>query len=314
MSWFSENKFLAGFIGATVIGVGGMGWLTFSTSSKHSAAMQEYETAQNELKSLQEQRPFPKAENLKLAEEEKKQTLAMIQKLQGELAATGFPLAEMSASDFQIELKKTLDVVVQKSAQNAVELPKEKFNLGFDYLAQLPDQAAAKPLGRELKAIAWVANLIVDGGAVKLEEIKRQPIEEEKEPPKPDKNQRGPAGPQKQTAEKPLTRRDVFEVTFKADQRKANKILNDIVASKEQFYIPRRVRIENEITTPPSKVDPSAPKPSNDGGNGTTEAPKPSGITPILGREKVVMSIELEAVYFTAPELKPANRSTPQSN
>lgn len=310
MSWFSENKFLAGFIGATVIGVGGMGWFTLSAKNKHTAAVQEYESAKSELQALQEQKPFPKSENLKLVEAEKAATLASIHKLQSELAASGFPAAEMSASEFQIELKKTLDDIAAKSAKVGMALPKEKFDLGFDYLGGLPDQAAAKSLGRELKAIAWVANKVLEGGAVQLDEVKREKIEEEKEPPKVVENKKGAPAKKEPKEEKKLTRHDTFEITFKAEQGKARKILNDIVACKEQFYIPRRIRFENESLTGPSKVNPTAAQPGATPPDGNAEAPKAAGITPVLGQEKVTVSLELEAVYFTAPEVKPAKKTS----
>lgn len=310
MSWFSENKFLAGFIGATVIGVGGMGWLTLSAKSKHTAAVQEYESAKSELQALQEQKPFPKSENLKLLEAEKAETLASIRKLQSELAASGFPAAEMSASEFQIELKKTLDDIAAKSAKAGMALPKEKFDLGFDYLGALPDQAAAKALGRELKAIAWVANKILENGAVELVEVKREKIEEEMEPPKVVENKKGAPAKKESKEEKKLTRHDTFAVTFRAEQGKARGILNEIVACKEQFYIPRRFQFENESLTGPSKVSAAPAQPGNPTPDGGAEAPKPAGITPILGQEKVKVTLELEAVYFTAPEVKPAKKTS----
>jgi hypothetical protein len=186
-------------------------------------------------------------------------------------------------------------------------IPKEKFNLGFEkYLERLPDQGAAKPLGRELKSVAWVINQIMEVKGAEIGEVKRNPLDVEM-PEKVDKKDKKEEKEAKGKAAKKLTDRDQFEVTFTAEQRYVSQVLNEIVACKEQFYVPRRIKIENAQVEGPSKVDPSK--------NDSSKPEAAARLNYILGEEKITATVHLEAVYFEKPEAAaPKKGNAPKAN
>ena len=61
-----------------------------------------------------------------------------------------------------MQLRQVVTDVIERARASKVQLP-ENFNLGFDeYATSLPNTAAAPYLGRQLRAIEWTANTIVD--------------------------------------------------------------------------------------------------------------------------------------------------------
>lgn len=297
MSWLSENKFLAGFATVMLVGVGGVGWFTMSANAKYAGAKSSYDTTLTELSDLQGQKIYPNQANQKAVEGQKAQVTEAIGVLQKQLATTGFPIKDMSASDFQNELKRTLDATTQKAAKagkNGVKLPPQ-FNLGFNYLDHFPDEAAAKPLGHQLKAVDWVVDQIIKYEASEIKEIVRNEIQEEKkqQPKSEDQNSPKPTKESKKDQRKLVTR-EHFTITFVAAQTKAREAINGIVACKEQFLIPRRISIENEKKESPKIADATQPK--EPGKENEKEA-----MTYVLGEEKIVVTMEIEVVDFVQP-------------
>ncbi len=75
--------------------------------------------------------------------------------------------------------------MIERARASKVQLP-ENFNLGFDeYATSLPNTAAAPHLGRQLRAIEWIANTIVDAHVDSLQSLTRSTLPEEKATPAP---------------------------------------------------------------------------------------------------------------------------------
>src|SRR5688572_22041129 len=101
MSAFKQNPFLVGFGAVMVVGVGALGYLTYSAADAHSAARTEYDNAAQDLTRLQNLRPYPIEENLTKFVEQKNDLQAKVIKLQQELSGSKIKVEEISPSGFQ---------------------------------------------------------------------------------------------------------------------------------------------------------------------------------------------------------------------
>ena len=74
----------------------------------------------------------------------------------------------------------------ERARAGKVQLP-ENFNLGFDeYATSLPNSVAAPRLGRQLKAIEWLANRMIEAHVDSLSSLTRSALPEEKAAATPD--------------------------------------------------------------------------------------------------------------------------------
>ena len=96
-----------------------------------------------------------------------------------------FPKPPLQPNEFQAQLRQAATDVIERARASKVQLP-ENFNLGFDeYATSLPNSAAAPRLGRQLRAIEWIANTIVDAHVDSLQSLTRSTLPEEKTTPAP---------------------------------------------------------------------------------------------------------------------------------
>ena len=330
MSWIKENKFLAGFTAVTVVGAGALGYLTLQAKSAYDTATASYEEQSSELSRLQGAQPFPSADNVKTLEEQREQHQEAIGALQEKLAKVELPVEEISPQQFQDRLRQTVDTIGKRANDSGVELP-PNFSLGFDrYLAEPPSSQAAPPLGRQLKAIEAVVTNVINSRALKISSLDREELPEEKSgtrEPQPAKGAKGG-----KTAEaQPLVEKYPFQITFVSNQGSMMQILNNVVNSDKQFYIPRLITVKNEKETGPSRAEtapapvaPAAPVPGVPGEpNAFPGAPAPvpgadavAGIDPaaagapmfaapaqrtspyIVGEEKAEVTMRIEIVDF----------------
>src|SRR5689334_13403011 len=105
MSWIKENKFLAGFTAATVVGAGALSFLLLQAKGKYDEASTNFEQESTELNRLQTLKPFPNTENLKKLEAQKKEHAAAIVQLQQSLRKLELPTEQVSAQQFQDRLR-----------------------------------------------------------------------------------------------------------------------------------------------------------------------------------------------------------------
>jgi len=319
MSAFKQNPFLIGFTVVMVLGVGALGYLTYSAASEHEKAQTEYNNAADELKRLQTLKPFPSDENLAKYVEQKKEVQAKVDALQKELASIKIKVEDISPSEFQVKLRDTVGRVSAKAAESNVTLPgtdKDKFYLGFNLYQGEPPKAPAAPLlYRELRAIEAVMNIIIETKNVVVKELSRSELKEERnpkattvDPNNPGKGGKGGKGEEGQK----LVSKEGFTLKFSTTQENFQRILNGIVSNKEQFFIPRYVVVENEKKDPPPKnaiagTPPPPPPPGPDNAtNGTPPAapapPAAEKLEYIFGKEMVEVTMDLELVDVREPD------------
>jgi hypothetical protein len=321
MSALKQNPFLVGFGAAMVVGIGALGYLTYSAAEAHSAAREEYDNAATDLNRLQNLRPFPNTENLAKFVEQKKEFQAKVAKLQRELAASKIKVEDISPTGFQDKLRDTVARVTARAAESNVTLPlddKQKFYLGFGvYQGEPPKGPAAPLLYRELRAIESLMNLILDVKNVAIKEFTRQPLAEEQGPkvaaPEPKKGaKKGPADDDS----KKVVQKDSFTVKFSTTPENFQRILSGIVNSKEQFFIPRHLTILNEKPEAQSKVvaaaappPPPVPDPANPNAPAVPVAPATPTLEYVFGKELIEVNMTLELVDVAEPEAPAAEKA-----
>ncbi len=315
MSWLSQNKFLAGFGAVMAAGIGTLGYLTYSASEDYDKAKGEYESAVGELHRLEELNPFPSDEHLKKFLAQKDELKAKIDGLQKSLAATQIKAEDITPTAFQDKLKEAVARVTAKAAEAKVAIPKDKFYLGFaEYQSEPPKPSAAPLLYRELRSIELLMDILIETKEVALNDLVRSPLKDEKEgkttpksEPKPTGNASRKGGDDE--SKKKLVHKDGIVLKFVTTQDRFNKILNQIVSNKEQFFIPRNVTILNEKQEPPAKTPVAAVAPAAVQPDGTPSQPdaapadlKASQLEYVFGTERVDVTLDLDLVDFSEPD------------
>lgn len=328
MSWIKENKFIAGFGGATLVAAGALGFLMIGAKGRYEDAVSNYEQKATELTRLQSLAPYPAPENLKAIEKQKKEHQDAIDALQANLSTKQLPLEPMTDVQFQDTLKQSVQRVIAKAQEHKVALGSDKpgenakFYLGFDpYQTEPPKPAAAAPLGRQLKAIEMLVSALIDNNVVSLGKIERQTLPEEREgepaKAKTGQNAQGGKGGGKEAKEsKPLVSKHYVDLSFTADQNAFRQFFNTVVGNEKQFFIVRRVDVKNQARTGPPKADPNAAAaaaaPADQAAPAATPgapaAPAPAAATPaaaalkyIVGEEKLDVAMRIDIVDFAEP-------------
>ena len=331
MSAFKQNPFLIGFSVVMVLGVGALGYLTYSAADEHSKARQEYDSAADELKRLQGLRPFPNDEHLKKFQVQKAELQGKVDALQKELSSAKIKVEEISPTGFQDKLRDTVGRITSRAPQANVILP-EKFYMGFPVYQTEPPKAPAAPgLYRELRVLELVMNLILETKNVKVDELSREELKEEKsakpvaaDPKKKDKS--------KDDEGRKLVEKERFTLKITTTQENFQRILNGLATHKEQFFVPRYISVVNEKAEPPAKlaIAPVAPQdpslaaasadpnattplaaPAATPAAGATAAPAAAPAAPagpkleyVFGKEMVTVTMDIDLVDVKELEAK----------
>ena len=331
MSALKQNPFLIGFGVVMVLGVGALGYLAYSASEEHGKARSEYDEAAGELKRLQGLRPFPNDEHLKKFQAQKDELQGKVDALQKELASAKIKVEDISATSFQDKLRDTVARITTRAGQANVILP-DKFYMGFPvYQAEPPKAPAAPGLYRQLRALELVMNLILETKNVRVDEVTREELNEEKaaKPVAPDPKKKPSA---KEEEGRKLVEKERFTLKLTTTQENFQRILNGIATNKEQFFVPRYIVVVNEKTDPPAKVAfaPASPVPPADlanasGAVGATNppatpadpnapavAPDPAAaagpkLEYIFGKELVTVTMDVDLVDVKELEAKAKN-------
>lgn len=321
MNWIKENKFLTGLLAVLIVGIGVLGYLYMGAGGRLAEATEQYESTASERKRLLNLKPYPSPENVKEIMGQKEAATAKITELHTALAKAELPVEPMTSVQFQDKLRAAVTEVTTLAGTTGTKLP-DKFFLGFErYETTTPDAAAAPLLGRQLKAIQWIVTRFVENKVVEIKALNREPLAEEGGKPReqtpapaPSSKDRGGKSDKVQPAGPPLVQAHPIEIVVFGEQAAMRTVLNDIVGSKEQFYIPRLIAFKNEKEKPPSKGEQAAAVAAAAApADGTTPAPDaaaaPAAAAPtsapattyIVGLEKVEMTLKLEMIDFSDP-------------
>jgi hypothetical protein len=305
MNWFQQNRFLGGFLGVLALATLLDG--SFLLHEKGAADKQEarLEATINELTRLRRSRPFPNEKNLEKTKAQSDTYRSSLLTLENELKTRTLPIVPMQPNEFQAQLRQSVNEVIENARASKVQLP-ENFYLGFDeYTTSLPNSAAAPLLGRELKAIETLANVIVSAHVDSVNGLTRVPLLQEKAAtPTPGKTR----ATKPRLAPNAATRAgegNSLEVGFSASPAATRKVLNQIAAAKEQLFVIRTLVVKNQVDKAPKReaalqgvaaaaasapVVVAAPK-------STSTAP---GVSFIVGTEHISVSAKIDIVNLSS--------------
>jgi hypothetical protein len=294
MNWIKANKFLTGFFAVMLVGIGVLGYFLFSASSAFDAADDRYHDKANELNRLRHLPLYPNAKNLKALVEQKDEAAQLVAAFQKQLATREFAADDITPQEFQDRLKKAVTETVAKAGEAHMELLKDngKFYLGFDpYETRPPEAEAVGPLTKQLKAIQWVMDRLIEAKITRLVSLVRIPLPEEKglaaaNNKRQDREERN--------AKAGLVSKFPVDLELVGRQKSIADALDVIVGpSAPQFFIPRVVRLKNEKAKGPERVVAGA----SASASGQPAAP----LGYIVGEELIDASLRLEIVEFAAP-------------
>ena len=306
MNWFQQNKFLGRFLAA--FGFATIVTLVFLLHEKSAAndAQTQLESTVNELTRLRRSTPFPSEKNLRQTKAQEENYHNSLVALEAEMTTRMFPKPPLQPNEFQSQLRAAITEVADNAAAARVKLP-ENFHLGFDeYATSLPNSQAAPRLGRQLRAIKWIANTIVAAHVQSLQTLTRSTLPEEREAPSPAPGAKGRAsrGVKPAEANSKIVDSTAVDLAFAGSPTAARRVFNQIAAAKEQTYIIRTLQIRNEVDKGPKRGE-AAPVqvtavPSPRGG-ATNKRAEP-GISLIVGTEQINVAARIEILRFNFPE------------
>jgi hypothetical protein len=309
MSWASENKFLTGFGVVLLAGVGTLGYLTYSSMGNHEAAYGEFETSATELRRLQEVKPYPDDANLKELQAQKQDLGEKLAALQTALRSRTLKVEPTTKEKFQDTLKGTVAKIAAKAAEAKVTFPEGFYMDCAKYQATPPDEAAAPALGRQLRAMDLVVQILLAAGKIEVKDLKRDLLPEERgvakpAAPKPAGGRPRPGqGADKDKPEKKLIDKTGFKITFTAPDKTFRQVLNNIVGHKEQLFVVRRLELKNTSPEPPPKIAAAVFAPDTPGAPAAPGAPGAPGASAVPGADP--------AAATSAPGAPPAPAPAP---
>lgn len=307
MNWIKENKFLAGYLIAVVIGIIVFGGFLFASWSHYSQSSDTYNRQVGELHRLQNLGPYPDQENLLALKRQKDDYIQQAQALREKLVGMEKPTKKTSPEQFQAQLHEAVLDIRQKADQGGVKLD-DKFYLGFDrYRNELPAEANTTTLTRELNAVHFMVSDMMQNKVVELKSIQRLTADE-------GVDSKASKGRSRARKAEPIQSRAVL-LEFTTDQAALRKIIDDISASTQHFYVIRGIKVLNEKQEPPSRSDTLSNSSSGSSQPVSTTAevssaatqqtagaakkPQAEELHPVLGTEKLNVTMQVDILNFT---------------
>ena len=303
MNWFIQNRFLGAFLGGLGLATLLTLWFVFHEKGRADEAQSQLESTVTELNRLRASSPFPNDENLKKTKAQSDAYRNSLLALENELKTRMFPRLPLQPNEFQAQLRLAVTAVQERASASKVQLP-ANFNLGFDeYATSLPNGEAAPRLGRQLRAIEWIANTIIDAHADALTSLSRSPLPEEKAPATPTPAPKGAAAVRAKGTGEKIVESTAVNVTFSGSPAAVRRIVNQVGAAKDQFYVLRTLVVKNQVDKGPKRGAPEAAAPAAQAAPSAPGAkPKEPGIAFLVGTEHVDVAAKIEIVKFTVPE------------
>ncbi len=269
MNWARQNPFLAGLLGAVVLGVAIFGWLITTAFSRKAEVDEAYRTQASELQRLERLQPYPEESSRELLEEKKKAYAEAVTALQTQLAeATAPPLEAVSPTEFQGRLRDTIERLTNEARAGNIALPKD-FYLGFEaYRTGLPTPGLAPLLAFQLQRCEEIARILIASRIDALTAFKRAPLPGEaggssagatRPAPSPSgaAAAKAPGAAAKSPAPVPLVVTYPLELEFRAAPNALRAVVDELVKSPS-FHLIRALRVKNDREKGPSRDEAAA--------------------------------------------------------
>ncbi len=332
MTWFKENKFLAGLLTITVLLAALIIFFGLKAGSSLEEVQAQIASKEASLKKDKSLNPFPTPDNAKAKEESLKAVIAKANETRGKLLAfRPEKMENVPGKDFSANLTSTVDRVKDLFPQDKA-LP-SGFNLGFEkYSGSLPPEEATGILTYQLGAMEYLLTQLAECGVKEVENLYREKVPAEsgdkwpgepgaKRAPRPKPAPRGAPRPPKFKSDSlpSVAHRMPVELSFRAPEPAVREFLTRIANSDQYFFETRIARVLNPSQIPSAGKAASAAKPTSDFGDGpiVIEGDEPSEDEPVesvkildkvSGGDELVVFLRADLLLFieekTLPELK----------
>jgi hypothetical protein len=301
MNWFRENPFWSAFIviagGALLLAAGFLWW----TKGSYEDAMAKYRESAAEQTRLEGGNPYPSAANVGKMKTYLDNYKTALDKLKAELKTRMLTEAPLAPNEFQTRLRQAIIRTTENARNNRVKLP-ANFFLGFDeFVSSLPSPEDAPALAQELSQVQLLLNTIIEARVDAITAFHRisHPGTATAAAPTPAATPRTPSKPS--PGPKLIEQRTV-EFAISTSPTAGRRVINQIAAENEQFFIIRAIRVKNQKDKGPPRENagPTAPiPPPNPAGAGAAPAATPAGpLNFIVGNEHIDLSARVELVNF----------------
>src|SRR5437764_7736537 len=252
MSWFRENPFWSAFIaiagGALLLAAGLVWW----TKGSYEDAMAKYRESAAEQARLESGNPYPSSANVGKMKTYLDNYKATLDKLIPELKTRMLTEAPLAPNEFQTRLRQAIIHTAENARNNRVKLP-ANFFLGFDeFVSSLPSPEDAPALGQELSQIQLLLNTIIEARVDAITAFHRIPHPGTVTAVGPAQAATPRVPPKPSPGPKSIEQRAI-EFTIAASPTAGRKVINQIAATSEQFFIIRAVRVKNQKDKGPSR-------------------------------------------------------------
>jgi len=305
MNWFRENPFWSAFIGiaggALLLGAGFVWW----TKGSYEDAMAKYRESAAEQTRLEGGNPYPSAANVGKMKTYLDNYKAALDKLKAELKTRMLTEAPLAPNEFQTRLRQAIIRTAENARNNRVKLP-ANFFLGFDeFVSSLPTPEEAPALGQELSQVQLLLNTIIEARVDAITAFHR--IRHPGIPPAAGAvSAATPRAPPKPSPGPRLIEERTVEFAIAASPTAGRRVINQIAATNEQFFIIRAIHVKNQKDKGPPRetaagIGPAIPLPTPVVPAGVSPAPAATPAGPlnfIVGNEHIDLSARVELVNF----------------
>src|SRR5947207_2171044 len=299
MNWFRENPFWSAFItiagGALLLAAGFLWW----TKGSYEDAMAKYRESAAEQTRLESSNPYPSAANASKMKTYLDNYKAALDKLKAELKTRMLTEAPLAPNEFQTRLRQAIIRTAENARNNRVKLP-ANFFLGFDeFVSALPSPEDAPALGQELSQIQLLLNTIIDARVDAITAFHRIP-HPGMTPAAGPVSAATPRAPPKASPGPKLIEERTVEFAISASPTAGRRVINQIAAENEQFFIIRAIHVKNQKDKGPPRENagPTTPIPPPVpvvAGAGPAPAATPAGpLNFIVGNEHIDLSARVE--------------------
>jgi hypothetical protein len=299
VNWFRENPFWSAFItiagGAFLLAAGLLWW----TKGSYEDAMARYRESAGEQTRLESGNPYPSAANAGKMKTYLDNYKAALDKLKAELKTRMLTEAPLAPNEFQTRLRQAIIRTAENARNNRVKLP-ANFFLGFDeFVSSLPTPEEAPALGQELSQVQLLLNTIIEARVDAITAFHRisHPGTATAGAPTPAATPRTPSKPS--PGPKLIEQRTV-EFAISASPTAGRRVINQISAANDQFFIIRAIHVKNQKDKGPPRENAGAAAPiPPPNPTGATPAATPAGpLNFIVGNEHIDLSARVELVNF----------------
>ena len=331
MTWFKENRFLAGLIAITGVLAAIIIFFGIKLGGTLDEKLEEVQAKENSLKEMKGLNPYPTPENA-MAKRDNLKALLDQAKATRDKILTYRPetLDNPPLNEFSAELKQSVDEIKALFPEDKA-LP-ANFNLGFeDYAGGPPKESATGVLNYERKALDWIFRELAASGIKEVLNLRREELPAEAgvdwndpkamnkafPPPKPSKPKKGEKKARNIQEEKlpVIAHKMPIELTFRGSEPAVRKFLKSLADSDQYFVQARIARIKNESSIPEIKKSKAGAGAGDADAFGQIAGDEPDEGAPatqilerVSGGENLTVFLSADILLFLAdqtfPELK----------